>query len=107
MVSNRMRHTVFDRTVFAPSWNCSAAGRVLSSRAMPIAWRATMSAIVLLAAACADHPKSWTEKGPVAAGITCHPLDSEWDCLYPYPSDLYLKPDATLPGRQRLEVPPP
>jgi hypothetical protein len=42
----------------------------------------------------------------VAAGITCNPLAPEWDCLMPYPSDLYRRVDALLPGGHRVELPP-
>lgn len=48
---------------------------------------------------------TWTEVGPVAAGLDCNPLAPEWDCFYPYPSDFFTRPDATLPSGRRVEVP--
>ncbi len=63
-----------------------------------------VSAVV---AACspASTPTRWTDAGPVAAGLSCNPLAKEWDCLYPWPSDFFLKPDKSMPNGVRVEVP--
>lgn len=59
-----------------------------------------------LVAACADGPAdTLTENGPKAAGIDCNPLAKEWDCLYPFPTNLWTRPDASLPGKLRVEIP--
>ncbi len=37
--------------------------------------------------------------------MSCNPLAEEWDCLYPWPSDFFLAPDAKMPNGVRVEVP--
>lgn len=38
---------------------------------------------------------------PVPSG--CNPLAPEWDCLLPYPSDVFLVTDSSLPGGRRID----
>lgn len=48
---------------------------------------------------------AWIENGPVAAGLECNPISPEWDCLYPFPSNLFLKKDASRPGGFAVDMP--
>jgi hypothetical protein len=71
--------------------------------------RHTLRALCLaaLAIACTSEPaETLTAAGPIAAGLKCNPLAEEWDCLYPYPSDFFTRPDAASPTGRRLEFPP-
>jgi hypothetical protein len=70
----------------------------------------SLAAVGLAATGCSKehtntHPKTLTEKGPIAAGLSCNPIAEEWDCMYPYPSNFYLAPDDSLPGKVRVEMP--
>ena len=50
-------------------------------------------------------PDARPDAGPtIPAG--CNPVGGEWDCLFPFPSDVYLVDDATQPTGRRLEIPP-
>lgn len=44
-------------------------------------------------------------EGPVVTPDGCNPIAAEWDCLLPFPSDVFLRPDPSLPGGRRLDVP--
>ena len=49
-----------------------------------------------------------TKDGVSAPTVTaggCNPLAEEWDCLLPYPSDVFTLPDDTLPGGRRVAIP--
>lgn len=34
----------------------------------------------------------------------CNPLAADWDCMLPFPSDVFLVPDASMPSKKRLEL---
>ena len=34
----------------------------------------------------------------------CNPLAADWDCLLPFPSDVFLVPDASMPSKKRLKL---
>ena len=41
----------------------------------------------------------------IASGVaTCNPIAPEWDCLLPFPSDVFLVPDPSLPSGRRLAI---
>ena len=46
-----------------------------------------------------------TPVGPLVTPEGCNPIAPEWDCLLPFPSDVFLRPDGALPGGRRVDVP--
>ncbi|MBM4321761.1 MAG: hypothetical protein FJ125_17945, partial [Deltaproteobacteria bacterium] len=42
---------------------------------------------------------------PLAIPEGCNPLAADWDCLLPFPSDVFLAADPALPGGRRLVLP--
>lgn len=51
---------------------------------------------------------SSAKEAPVAAQLAvadgCNPLASEWDCLLPFPSDVFLVDDPSMPSKRRLKL---
>jgi hypothetical protein len=43
---------------------------------------------------------------PIVVAEGCNPIASEWHCLAPFPSDVFLVEDAALPSGRRVEVTP-
>lgn len=68
-------------------------------------WIARALALATLAGCTKPTYDTLTEAGPVAAKLECNPLAAEWDCLYPYPSDFFTRPDATAVTGKRIEFP--
>ena len=66
--------------------------------------RFPLLAAVLLSG-CGDDEKAEPTLPPLDIPEGCNPIASEWDCLLPFPSDQFLKDDATLPAGKRFEVP--
>jgi hypothetical protein len=70
-------------------------------------FRLAPALIVSAVAACSvPTPERWTENGPVADGVACNPIAKEWDCMYPFPSDFFTKPDATKVTGRLVEMTP-
>jgi hypothetical protein len=50
------------------------------------------------------------DTSPDTSGATpkvgCQPLASEYDCLFPYPSDFFLADDPNMPSGHRVALPP-
>jgi len=44
-----------------------------------------------------------TPAPPIPEG--CNPIAWEWDCFFPYPSDVFLVDDALLPSGRRVQIP--
>lgn len=48
------------------------------------------------------------EEPPAAAELAvaegCNPLAADWDCLLPFPSDVFLVEDPSMPSKKRLEL---
>jgi hypothetical protein len=55
----------------------------------------------LLIAACGDDEPP---PAPVEVREGCNPIASEWHCLAPFPSDVFLVEDAAMPSGRRVEV---
>ncbi len=66
---------------------------------------------LLLVAACSDDGESSdndTNNSEVAGEdvpLSCNPLAYEHDCLLPYPSDVFLKPDEEMPSGFVVNIP--
>ncbi len=70
----------------------------------PLRWLGFLGLCGLALAGCASDAATDDSLTPFAIPEGCNPLAFEHDCLLPYPSDVFLKPDASLPGGKRVQV---
>ncbi|MEM9073919.1 MAG: hypothetical protein AAGE52_35835 [Myxococcota bacterium] len=47
------------------------------------------------------------DAGPYRVPEGCNPLGADWDCMLPFPSDVFLEDDDTLPSGRRVVIPEP
>lgn len=59
----------------------------------------------LAALGCSDGTETPAGPPPLAVPEGCNPIAFENDCLLPYPSDFYLKDDASMPSGKRVVIP--
>lgn len=88
-----------------PQGASGTAGRhgLVQSR-MGSVTRSLLAAVVALVVACSsgsNDPPS-TAQLPIADG--CNPLAADWDCMLPFPSDVFLVDDPAMPNKKRLKL---
>jgi hypothetical protein len=59
--------------------------------------------IVLALTACGGSDDAATDR-PLDVPVGCNPIAAEWDCLLPFPSDVFRVEDATLPSGKRVSL---
>lgn len=67
--------------------------------------RLVLVAAVLAFAACGPAQPKTKPLPPLSIPAGCNPLAADWDCMLPYPSDFYLKDDASTPSGKHVVVP--
>jgi hypothetical protein len=65
--------------------------------------RFALALVITSFAAC-----SAKDEAPPAQPLTiadgCNPLAADWDCMLPFPSDVFLVDDTTMPSKKRLDL---
>ncbi len=56
------------------------------------------------APACSSTEAAPPRRAPLAIAAGCNPLAADWDCMLPFPSDVFLAPDPALPAGKRLRL---
>ncbi len=67
-------------------------------------WAFIAVAFALVACGSDDDSGKAADPGPLAIPEGCNPLAADWDCLLPYPSDILLTEDASLPSGRRVTL---
>lgn len=87
------------------SSRAGAAGLGLAGGVAPGGRHATLPILLVALApllwACGDDDGGYKEEIPEG----CNPLAAAWDCLLPYPSDVFLVDDSAMPGGKRVVIP--
>lgn len=63
-------------------------------------------ALGLLAATGCSGGEAAGDLPPAAVPAGCNPIAYEHDCMLPYPSDVFLVDDASLPSKKRVQITP-
>ena len=66
--------------------------------------RALPVALVLLLVAAGCGPGQTKTLPPLKIQAGCNPLAADWDCMLPYPSDVFRVKDASLPSGYRVKL---
>jgi len=61
-------------------------------------------ALALSVDACSAGDEPAPTRPALSIPDGCNPLAAEWDCMLPFPSDVFLVPDATMPSKKRLKL---
>jgi hypothetical protein len=59
--------------------------------------------LLLIASGCGGED-GVEDPRPLAIPEGCNPIAADWDCMLPFPSDVYRTPDATLPSGYRVAL---
>jgi len=70
-------------------------------------WVVVFGLVCVLMSGCGSdgEPTSTTVELPPGPPPACNPLAAEFDCLLPFPSNVFLVEDATLPSGRRVAIP--
>lgn len=65
----------------------------------------SLSVLLVATSGCgSDHGAGPGDPAPLAIPEGCNPIAADWDCMLPFPSDFYRKPDDALPAGYRVAL---